>query len=45
MRKPIYDRWTGKLAVATHRARLRRMRSFFAWAIERGYIEKIPLLE
>lgn len=38
----IYDRWTGKLAVATHRARLRRMRSFFAWAIERGYIEKNP---
>lgn len=38
----LYDQWTSQLAVATHHARLRRMRSFFAWAIERGYIEKNP---
>ena len=38
----LYDHWTSQLAVATHRARLRSMRSFFAWAIERGYIEKNP---
>lgn len=38
----LHDHWTSQLAVATHRARLCSMRSFFAWAIERGCIEKNP---
>ena len=38
----LYDRWTGSYAVATHRARLRFARGFFAWAIERGYVTRNP---
>jgi integrase len=38
----LYDRWTGELAAATHRALLRAVRGFFAWTIERGYVAKNP---
>ena len=38
----LYDAWTGAVAVATHRARLRFARGFFAWAIERGYVTRNP---
>jgi integrase len=38
----LYDQWVQEVAVATHRARLRFVRSFFAWAIERGYVATSP---
>ncbi|MBL9007128.1 MAG: tyrosine-type recombinase/integrase [Myxococcales bacterium] len=38
----LYDQWIETVAVATHRARLRFVRSFFAWAIERGYLTVNP---
>jgi integrase len=38
----LYDRWTGELAAASHRALLRAVRAFFAWTIERGYLAKNP---
>lgn len=38
----LYDRWTGEVAVATHRAHLRFARAFFAWTVERGYVAKNP---
>lgn len=38
----LYDRWTGEVAAATHRARLRFARAFFAWAIDRGYVARNP---
>jgi integrase len=38
----LYDRWTGEVAAATHRATLRFVRAFFAWTIERGYLTKNP---
>jgi len=38
----LYDRWIGKVAVATHRARLRFVRGFFAWAVDRGLIQSNP---
>ena len=38
----LYDAWIGQAAVATHRARLRFVRGFFAWAIERGYLSVNP---
>ena len=40
--KALYDAWTGEVAVATHRARLRFARAFFAWAIDRGYVTRNP---
>jgi integrase len=38
----IYDAMTGQLAAATHRARLRYVRAFFAWCVERGYVVANP---
>jgi integrase len=38
----LYDTWVGEVAVATHRGRLRFVRSFFAWAIDRGYATVNP---
>ena len=41
----LYDAWTGQVAVATHRMRLRLVRSFFAWAGERGYVRVNPFAQ
>jgi integrase len=38
----IYDAMTEELAAATHRARLRYVRAFFAWCVERGYLAANP---
>ena len=38
----IYDAMTEDLAAATHRARLRYVRAFFAWCVERGYLAANP---
>ena len=38
----LYDQWIEEVAVATHRGRLRFARSFFTWAIERGYVTVNP---
>ena len=38
----IYDAMTEGLAAATHRARLRYVRAFFTWCVERGYIAANP---
>jgi integrase len=38
----IYDAMTEELAAATHRARLRYVRGFFAWCVERGYLTANP---
>jgi integrase len=38
----LYDAWRGRYAAATHRSRLRSVRGFFGWALERGYIARNP---
>ncbi len=38
----IYDAMVGSLAAATHRARLRYLRAFFAWCVERGDLSENP---
>lgn len=38
----IYDGMSERLAAATHRARLRYVRAFFAWTVERGYLRTNP---
>ena len=38
----LYNAWVESVAVATHRARLRFARGFFAWAIDRGYVTRKP---
>ena len=38
----LYNAWVESVAVATHRARLRFARGFFAWAIDRGYVTRNP---
>lgn len=38
----LYDQWIEKFAVATHRACLRFARSFYTWAIDKGYATGNP---
>ena len=38
----LYDQWIATAAVATHRGRLRFVRGFYVWAIERGLVTQNP---